>query len=526
MEKKNKIVLILVFLVVFLFLLFIGSGNVISPYFGNINVIDEGLFGAWITHMLHGEFLYKNTYSAYGPFYIYPLYLISKIFTPDFFLIRVLYGTINTFLAILVAELILIKLKIRLSLQIFAIALLSIIPAFGLRQGFGLLSIFFSLAMFERKRYIWSALAGITLGVTYLVSSDIAIFITFSYFVLLAINFITNKNINALLKKQLVMFLGLSGVFIVFFLWSNSEGWFYSYLKTILGDLSDYSGMGIPIGQKFPDALLLLPHSFSFVVWIKYLFSKNILIYWEVIFYLITFVYLFVKLLLKKIQNEDVLVLLIAVFGFLLTTILIGRMDHVNFTLPPLFILFAYFLNILVKQYSHTKLLKEKCLFGALILLILIHSARQISIYRPHFPEILNIPKYVLASDSYPNRIDNIIVSKSQYKSIRIIQEFISKNTKQTDKVFFFSNEPAMYSLVDRLNPNRFDLPEVANTKEKRLEIIASLEKDKTKYVIEDTKAYSVDDINNRVRLPEVFSYIQRKYTKKIVGQYIVYVRI
>ena len=124
-----------------------------------------------------------------------------------------------------------------------------------------------------------------------------------------------------------------------------------------------------------------------------------------------------------------------------------------------------------------------------------------------------------------PEYVGNIFISKQQSESIRLIQNFVDKNTSVKERIFFFSNEPAMYLFVNRLSPTRFDLPEVANTKEKRLEIVRALEKNKTKYIVEDTKAWSVDDINNRARLPEVVEYIQKNYSKKRLGQYIIYLR-
>ena len=73
--EKNKIKIVIEYLVILFFLFFIGSSLVINPFFGEINVIDEGQFGAWMRHMLHGEFLYNDTYSEYETLYIYPFYL-------------------------------------------------------------------------------------------------------------------------------------------------------------------------------------------------------------------------------------------------------------------------------------------------------------------------------------------------------------------------------------------------------------------------------------------------------------------
>lgn len=64
---------------------FIGSAETLSPFYGNINVIDEGQFAAWANFMLHGKLMFKDMYIVYGPLYVYPLYLLFKFFSPSFF---------------------------------------------------------------------------------------------------------------------------------------------------------------------------------------------------------------------------------------------------------------------------------------------------------------------------------------------------------------------------------------------------------------------------------------------------------
>ena len=67
-------------------------------------------------------------------------------------------------------------------------------------------------------------------------------------------------------------------------------------------------------------------------------------------------------------------------------------------------------------------------------------------------------------------------------------------------------------------------MPLLAFSREKRLEIVSSLRKQKPEYILEDTKAWAVDDGSDRRRLPEVVAYIEKYYQKKsTLGQYAIY---
>jgi len=524
MVKKIQIKYIFFFIFFALFLLIFGSGNIISPFYGDLSLIDEGQFLAWISHMNAGEFLYKDTYAAYGPLLIYPYYLISKLFEPTFFTLRIFYGVIGVLFSISIVILILNRLKVSFFIQFYAAFMLCFIPGFGLRQASGLLAIFMSHLAFNKQSYLWSFLTGISLALSFLISSDMGIF---SFLVILALAFVKFLNIKdyfTYFKKVGLIILGCILILFVFFIFTSYEGWFHYYQSSILDDLVSYSGIGIPIGKKFPNALELFPQNLSFLSFTKYILSKEILNYWLISFYILSLVYFFIKFMLKKVNESDLLAFGITLFGILLSTILIGRIGNFNFIIPIVFILFAYFLSLIIKYSRKTKIRNDKIFSYFIVLLILLFSLRMISIYRPHFGKI----PIAIAQVSFENKgygIGNVFISKNQAEEIQFIQKFVNENTNKNDKLFFLSNNPGMYLLINRVSPTRFDLPEVANTKEKRLEIIKDLEKDKTKYIIEYTKAYDVDDISNRVRLPEVMDYIMLNYDVSQIGQFIIYTR-
>lgn len=524
MGKKQKIIIIGEYLLILLFLFVIGSGVVSSPLFGDVNLIDEGQFGAWLRHMLAGKHLYKDMYAAYGPLYIYPLYLLAKVFSPTVFLIRIVYIVINTFLAVIIARVILRELKIQYFLQVICTVLLLVIPGFGMRQGIALLTIYLFYKSVTEKQFFWSIFAGITLSISFLVSSDMGIFSTVVCGSLLFFQLLKVENIKFLLKKLLLILLPFAVVWSPFFVWSSREGWFFAYVNSIVTDLTIYSGIALPNGQNFPNALQLMPHSFSLLSWIKYIFSKQMLLYWLYFFYLITFIFFIIKIVLKRFTQNELLVLLLALFGFLLSTILIGRSGHFTFTLAPVFILFAYYLTTLLKIYGSTLLKTEKLFASFCILLIFIFSIRLISIYRPHFTKVFVIPKAVYSNKNKVAYVGPIVISNAQAKSFQKIQSFVWSHTKKEDSIFFLNNEPIMYLLVNRDNAATYDLPEVANTKEKRMAVLDDLITHKPKYIIYDLDAWSVDDVSNKTRLPEVTNYINAHYRKTTLDNFLIYI--
>ena len=108
MEKKRVIVYIVFFTFVLFWLLVFGQLNGASGLRGDVNLIDEGQFGAWINHMLNGKKMYKDFFPPYGPLQVFPIYVLTKIFGPTYFIIRFYVTVLGVFLG-LVASFITLK---------------------------------------------------------------------------------------------------------------------------------------------------------------------------------------------------------------------------------------------------------------------------------------------------------------------------------------------------------------------------------------------------------------------------------
>lgn len=526
MVKKQKILILTEFIAIAVLALLLGSTSGGSPFFGDVNLIDEGQFGAWANHMLLGEKMFRDIYITYGPLYVYPLYLFFKIFKPSFFLIR-LYLTVGSILGIWIINLLMIKFSFGRIIRSIILLFLVLLPIMQLRQGLGFLVIYFLLKSNETKNYKWNLLTGFSAGLTFLVSPDIGItsmILIIAYFIYKLIIFGLNKSF---FDDIIFILSGLLSILVPFFLWSNYEGWFNSYITVTRDVLTSLSGVNSPIGQNFPNALILLPVGQGVIGWVKYIFSKEILLYWLIFIYFLTMFYLFVKFVLKIKEQENIILALVTLYGIILYTILLGRngISHFFFVLSPALIICAFFtkkLTIYIKE--NKKDHKGKIISYLCIFLLLIFGIRLFSVYRPEIIKKIGWPRKLIINKNNFSQTSFLSVSLSQKKYMDKIENFVMLNTTSSDKIFFLTDEPGMYMLVNRVNPTRFDLPFIASSKDKRLEIVYSLQLNMPKYIIEDKNAWDVDGISNEIRLPEVMGFINFNYKKsQLTDKIIIY---
>lgn len=525
MEKlQKKILSILEIGAILCFLLFVGSGIVQSPFFGDINVIDEGQFAAWVSQMLHGKILYKEIYTAYGPLYIYPFYEMAKIFDPSVFLMRLIYKVFFVFLSILVVKKVLQKLDVRYPIQLVCLAAVLIVPDFGLRQGSGLFSLLVLVTLFESKMHRVALLLGMSVVLSLLISIEIGIFVSFISLLFFTVSIIYEKHPKKTVLLLLTTVSAISFSALLFYFWSSREGWFLFYVQSALSDLRIFSGIDLPNGQNFPSIFELFPQSSDLFVWFKFIFSKKMLLYWLFLFYIISFLFVIKNLLLHNKHLPLRLIASLVLFGFFISTILVGRSGHFSFVVVPVFILLAFFSDRLMKKYVTASSIKEKILISTMMATCIFFIVRIVAIYRTDFPKVLQLPRVLFAQKDTIPFVGPIVLSRAQRENFSEVQRFIFNNTTQDDAVFFAANEPIMYMLVSRNNPTKYDYPYIAGAIEKRLEILSDLESNPPKYILYNTSAWDVDGVSNMQRMPEVWKYIKKQYKlKKLLGSVLVY---
>lgn len=501
MQTKTKVIF---FIIVFSLLL--GTTTSGSFFYGDINMIDEGQFAAWANHMLHGKLLFRDIYITYGPLSVYPLFWLFQIFGASAFLVR-LYLTIGGTLGIIASYLLMDEIKIKKWIVYFLLIVFLLIPVLNLREAVGLLALFLLLKSIKEKSGTLSLFAGIASLFSFIVSPDFGIFIL----IVACLHFLVSVTISSKLKKDLKIFVlfitGYFAVLVCFLLWALRSHWLKEYITGTIDIIVSISGINVPNGLNFPSPMGLLTNG-NWSGLVKFLVGHEMLLYWSLCIYIAAIFYLVVKFIQNKTDKNIYSFLLITFFGILVYTILLTRhgSGHYFYTLP---------VNLIVSGYLFDKLIgikKKTKVVYIFIFLIIIYLVRILYMNNPMIRKNLDPRTYLLPHQSNINRVGFLSISTKQEKKIAFFQKYISKNTSPKDYIFLFNDEPAIYMLVDRVNPTKFDLPFIGNLLEKRLDILRSLSIAKPKFIFIDNDTWPVDGISNKVRLPEVYEYIKKYY--------------
>jgi len=504
---KNKKTLIIAEIIIFCILAFlVGSAQTVSPFHEDLNLIDEGQFAAWANLMLHGKMMFRDMYIVYGPLFVYPIYLLFKIFSPTAFMVRV-FLNFGSIVGIIILNLIMLDLKIKRFGRYLLNFLMILLPILTLRQAIGWISIYLLILIITKKNLFYSFLTGISISATFLISPELGIIVgafTLLYYVFLLIS---DLNGIRILKSFFVWIVGLFIPLIIFSLWSYKEGWFLSYLVNTKSVLVDFSGINVPNGQNIPDIFALLPTKFSIFGWLKFLFSKEIYVYYTIIIHIFLLIYLTVRRILNLKLEDDKIIFIILMYGISFLYLYIGRPDfgHLFFGLSPVLLILIYYFDKNIKMATKLPNL-------AVSLIILLYFLRLIYVNHPQIQKIIDIPSAIVSKPVNPEFVGPILISNSQKNFFLDLQGYMNKNSNKNDNIFIFTDEPMLYLILNRNNATRYVLPYAANTISMRLDLINSLIVNKPKFILIDNKAWAVDGINNEVRLPEVIKYIKSNY--------------
>ncbi len=488
---KTQIEIIIIFLLSLIF--GVGMGNI---FVGDINLLDEGQFVSWPYQMLNGKLMFKDLFVMYGPLFIYPQYIFFKIFGPTFFTMRI-YFFAGSLIALLLVYLICLKLKLKTFTRLIIIALLIFLPGIQLRQAASFMVIVALLYANDGKTNIRYLFVGIVAAIAFLISPEIGIFSMLAVFASVLIDF---GFVNTFKKIGFVL-IGLITSFYIFFVWAFIEGWFYSYIAETLKVLRLFSGVNAPLGKNFPNLLSLFP-GFNLSI-IKYLLTADAILYWSYLFLIIVGIYFVVRFILGKLTTRDKKTLPIYIIGLLLYVSVIGR-GNIQFIYSYLFILGG----VLGEEALRLKNKKLALLFVALLLIIPIRllTINRVNINK-NIESVISYSKFVPVSSRDPLRI-----SLEQKKYFESVINPVNNLTTPHDTIFVMQDEPAFYSLTNRNNASRYDLPYFASSFSSQKELVLELSHKRPKVIIWNKNAWAVDDISNATRLPEVVEYIKAYY--------------
>jgi hypothetical protein len=488
-----------------------------NPYVGAwIFLGEDGENLAWVQTILSGGVYGKDFFCLYGPMLIYPLAAVMKIFGATvaverfykFFLDLIAYSIVIFFLYKTI--------RFKTVFVAFSVLYFLIFPPFvtlsvnftHLRFILGLLPlVLLYMYLGNGKKYLLP-LAGIILGQSLLFSQEAGIASCIALFAALFAHFSSRREWRLFFKNGLVVagacLLSIAPM-ITFLSWKGAAAFFldslYGYPKLVtLG----YGAIPAP----------------SFKQFISDPFGRHFFYYWVIFLYAFSSIYLIPRIVVCKPSRQDLLRFSVLIFGAILYLVAVRRYSNESIDKifhPALLLMMLLIDGVIVEIISGRNIARtgNSVLLAGLILvsLSLFVNAGMIRLKLNHSKTIL-MPEHKLFRVTITKKIDRagIFFDSVTASSILLIQDFLEKNTKPGDYVYFFPNEAAYYFLFDRDNPTRYAISYFAVTKDQRKDLIADLEKNRPAYVVHSKSTWRVDNIREDVQVPEVVDYIDDNY--------------
>lgn len=523
-DKKKKEITIELGVILIVGIIF-GVGSISSAFSGDINMIDEGQFAGWAYHMLQGSHMYKDLYITYGPLYVYPLYILFKLFEPSLFLVRI-FMLVGSIVTLWTVNLYIRKLHIKRIIRYIALTTLIFFPAVTYRQGVGLVSILFFVNALQTGKKSFFFLTGVSTAISFLTSPEIGIF-TIATILLLSLYKLGFQDQKKLFLKNLY-YTGLASlvVYTLFAVWAHHEGWLQAYIVATFEIFKLFSGVDLPNGQNFPILFSTFPQQINPIELLKFFSKQPMLMHVALIVYAVSFSISSLFLIAEN-EKKTLIIFATSAFGLFLysSTIGVTDIDHFLFTIPPLTIIFSYFIDTAVHSLKKSTAKSNRVISALAIILVLLFTLRLSTILRFSInTKLTNATNSSFTSSSIPH-LGPINISHKQHQYINLIRNYIQSNTNRDENIFFVSNEPAMYMVSERKSASKYMLPYIPNRLDKRKELLNELKTNKPKIVLYDTMSWPVDTVSNITRLPEIVRYLDENYakTKILNGRVVVY---
>ncbi len=219
----------------------------------------------------------------------------------------------------------------------------------------------------------------------------------------------------------------------------------------------------------------------------------------------------------KKIRLEPSVILAIILFltGIIFLRTGYGRPDfgHIAYSTPLLFISIFYISYLAFQKYHKVDI--QYLWPVALIVLLLFWPMQTVPLERiTSFADMkASHLKIYLKLPSYPD-------TTWLPAGVQQISNYIKQNTKPTDPIFIFTQQPIYYYLTDRPNPTRFYIPWFADPGALTSGMLSDLKKDPPKlilYTISNGAGWDMPDgYSMAQRTPDVNAWILANYPKQI----------
>lgn len=484
---------------------------------------EEGEMVAWAYRVISGEVFGKDFFCLYGPMQIYPLALFLKLFGMNVLAARIfthllmlismgvvvffLYSTIRNKLIFIVSCLV----------CFFLLNMLSVVPSPNTTMLRNILGILPLLLLYLHRRTPANTtliFTGLVIGQSLLFSQEFGLCSIIAIGFLFLLEMVFEKEYRRSAREAGIIagsFLISVSPCLLYLAYNNAFGAFldslYGYPRLVA------LGYG---GLQFPPFRMFLKNPLNGGMYLPY---------WTIFTYVFVSIYVATRFFIGKADTDAKLKLMLTVFGILAFRVALGRYAELNVlkAITPALLLCFLFMDDAVSMIRSKGALQYR-LGNVFLFIVMVIPLAFLFIYAPYvkyqsfmvMKDFLNPSgKFIIKQSGMeiPEiKRAGIFVHKSTGGAIQKINKFLSEHTKPEDCVYFFPNAPMYYFLFDRKNPTRFALSYMAISTQQRLEAVRDLEKNKPEYVVYNLNTWRVDDIPESIQVPEIVSYIHRKY--------------
>lgn len=488
-------------------------------YVGVLDTVEEGFWLGWLQRMINGEFIYRDFNSYHPPFFLWGLYMFSKLSNFSVYITR-FYFHILYIVGMMIISLIsykLIKNKILMAfllLIIFSLTGNDVKNNVEIRLGLGLLPLLLLYSNFDKEKtnkYI--IFSGLFTATSLFSSLEVGLttFISGLLYILIQAKNKIGKFLNYLFGFLIILIPTL------FYLLINNA------LIQLFRQLFAYS-KAFSLG--YLNIVVDRPFELAFFYWhifFEYLASN--VFYWffvQISISLILIWYTYKKFIIHKVDRKDDFVFILAFFGIMLSRSALGRSDyyHLLFILIIAFVIFFYFLESVFKKNIYISLFTVTFF----ILVVVANPIKYfVSDVLHKFQTYGNVSENYLSYDNERSGIffeadKEFVINKNELIS------YLEENTNVREEIFTFPWMPELYFLTNRINATSYDTPYAFLEMNNQEKMISQLDSNKPKIVIYSPN-FNFGDLNVG-SIKNVDDYINLNYSEvKRFGSDILMVR-
>lgn len=469
----------------------------LQPYYlhGKINLFELGLYLPGINSILDGGIPYRDFFHLRGPLELYIPAFFMSIFGEHISILST-YFYVGTIFTLIICVFVARELY-RTRFVFFLMVPVLVGKTFprvvfhfwgGMRFGMGALVVLFTIYFFKRKKNFWIFLSGVASSLALLTSIDMGFCSIVSVLATFVISLCLKLQERTIVFKSIRIYaLGIISILLpygIYLFFTQSLIPYFDCTYTVVTGFPKIFPMHFV--STSPDTLVEAFLGMS-------PFNRHFKRLTPAYCYLFLFSYFIFRIKKKKLQNKDLSLIMVAVYGLIIYILAFRSMDSGlwEMALQPdkillFFMLEEAFLFLRIKKDDYLLLKKESLLgrlkrrnqlkiFGInflIVAFIMSSIGYPIQRYNRRFIAFQYVRDLILQRDVsklFPlangqgralaiSRAEGMIVPSWQADDLEQIDKLIQENTKTGEPIFFFPELGAYHFIVDRPFVGRFPM--------------------------------------------------------------------